>query len=80
MKIENSCICKYCGNKIDYFFIIRDMNARVEVWSQSEDQCRADVYSYGNGYRVTVRCPKPLCNKKNSFEYDNAGKYIGEIK
>jgi len=79
MLFKNSCKCRYCGENIDYFFTVRQSNVNVETWITSENQRRADVYSYNNGYRIKVRCPNPKCNKINYFEHDSNGNYLGEL-
>jgi len=77
MVVKNNCKCRYCGENINYFFVI--LQNKVETWVTDNNQRRAIADSYNNGYKVSVRCPKPLCNKLNCFEYDANGNFIKEL-
>jgi|GEM_PF-6432856 len=79
MLIENSCNCRYCGAKIDYFAIITEPGVKAQIWSTTTNRRKAADYPYGNGYRVEVRCVNASCNRINSFEYDKNGNYVGEL-
>lgn len=69
--IKNSSICKWCGNKLRYYWILPDFKCDVIP----KDLVSAYHERKGNKYLVSVKCD---CGRFHSFAFTLEGEFLGE--